>query len=223
MSLLLVLAGCNGGGQTTETTAETTGTAAETTDGEMETADGDEGDVQEPELGSYEFTEGESYTYTETLLGTPVQKTWSVVSVDGDNVTVTVTSSGPTENATVTASQDSIVDRMSQESIGENFGAARLPLAIVSMGDTSSEDFTIESDALGASGSQLEWETATVSPQGGDSVAGVECSAFEVDADDTDERYDFCIAEDYPFAVSFSYEQGGQTALAMELTNATRP
>jgi len=222
MSLLLVLAGCNGlGGGTTETQANTT-----TTDGMAGTEDGSSNgtDSRQIEVSPYQFTEGESYTYNVTFLGSNSQMTWDVVSVDGEDVTVEITSESArgTQNTTINGTQETILQSAAEDQSGAIFASSRAPLAILSMGAGTEGNFTIESDNI-PGGTSFDWDTATVSPQGTRTVNGVGCSEFVVDPDDRDQDLTACVAEDYPFALSVDGEQDGQTALAIDLTNATRP
>lgn len=218
MGLLLVLAGCNGfGGQTTDTATNTTTNGA--TDGTNDDTDSDQ-----TQMSSYQFTEDESYTYNVTFLGSSSTTSWDVVSVDGENVTVEVVSatSRATQNTTITGNHSTVVKKATRDRVAALFASARAPMAIAGMGDMSSGNFTIESDNLPGN-SSYEWDTATVSPQGQTTVNGVGCMEFTVVPDGSQQVLTTCVNEEYPFALSLSAEQNGQTALAMQLENSTRP
>jgi len=215
MSLLLVLAGCNSGGQSPTTDAPTDAPAE---------GDGSDADPGEIGLSTYEFTEGESYTYNNSLFGSTATETWTVVSVDGDNGTVEVTSSNgeTTQNTTITGTHSSIVRKAGRDEVAGLFVYARAPLAITGMGDASGGNFTVDGNDL-PTNSSVAGRTATVAPQGETTVNGVQCTEYVVVPEDSQQRLRTCVNEDYPFAVSMRGSQAGRTFLSMELVDSDRP
>ncbi|MFD1587262.1 hypothetical protein ACFR9U_09720 [Halorientalis brevis] len=215
MSLLLVLAGCNTGGQSPTTDAPTDAPAE---------GDGGGSDPGEIGLSTYEFTDGESYTYDSSLFGSTATETWTVVAVDGDDVTVEVTSSNgdTTKNTTITGTHSEIVRKAGRDEVAGMFVYARAPLAIAGMGDGSGQNFTVDGNEL-PTNSSVAGRTATVAPQGETTVNGIQCTEYVVVPEDSQQQLRTCVNEDYPFAVSMRGSQAGQTFLTMELVDSNRP
>jgi hypothetical protein len=177
----------------------------------------------------YEFSAGESYTF-ETFLRTndgtlESTETWEVTAVDGDDVTVAVTSAvdGETTTRTLSGTQDTIYDVASDELSFNFFSIARAPLRIAEMGElTAGNSFTIRRSQF-PNQDTINWQTATVDVGGETSVNGVACTEFTVRPDGQNQVQTACVADGYPFAVSLRQTQGGTRVIDLTLTGSTRP
>ncbi|MEF8894490.1 cupredoxin domain-containing protein, partial [Halodesulfurarchaeum sp.] len=95
------------------------------------------------EIPRYEFSEGESYTF-DTLFRTDSgtresTETWTVTAVDGEDVTVEVSSTvdGETTTQTFSGTHETIYDVAAQELVFNAFAVARSPLRFAEMGNLS--------------------------------------------------------------------------------------
>lgn len=172
-------------------------------------------------LPTYEFTEGESYTYDAVFAGEGSEETWLVTSVDSGNVTIEreTVRDGETYTQSISGTLANIYDRVGEERQISFFPLLRGALEYEQAGDiTAGNSFTIQSTH-----ESDNWETATVDVAGETAVNGVTCAEFAVIADDIDERQTICVADGYPFAVSLLFEQNGSTIIEMTLTDMNRP
>jgi hypothetical protein len=181
------------------------------------------------EIPRYEFSAGESYTYDalfRTSDGTREStETWDVTSVDGDDVTVEVSSTvdGETTTNTLSGTHDTIYDAAADQLTFNFFSVARGPLRVAEMGElTAGNSFTVQRSQF-PNPDTINWETATVEVDGDTSVNGVTCTEFTSRPDGIDQVETACVAEDYPFAPSVRQEQGGTTVIDLTLTDSTRP
>jgi hypothetical protein len=216
-----------GGGDTSTEMAEST--AGESGNGETSTETVESTPASSVvEIPSYEFTAGESYTY-DTLLrqdGTREStETWAVTSVDGDDVTVEVTSTvdGEATTKTVSGTHETIYDKVDEALFFNWFAIARAPLRVAEMGElTAGNSYTISVSQF-PNPEDINWSTATVDVSGDTSVNGVTCTEFTLEPDGIDQVQTACVADNYPFAVSLHQERSGTTVLDLNLTDVTRP
>jgi plastocyanin len=186
-----------------------------------------DGDVVE--IPRYEFSVGESYTF-ETLLRTSdgtteTTETWAVTSVEGDDVTVEVTSEadGETTTKTLSGTHETIYDAAARKLTFNFFSVARSPLRIAEIGELSAgNNFTVQRSQF-PNQDTINWSTATVEVAGETTVNGVTCTEFTLRPADVDQVQTACVADDYPFAVSLQAEQAGTTTMELTLTDSTRP
>lgn len=172
-------------------------------------------------LPTYEFTEGESYTYDANFAGQESEETWLVTSVDGGNVTIEreTVSDGETYTQSISGTLSNIYDRVQAERDISYFPLLRSSLKYKQEGDlTAGNSFSIRSTH-----ESDNWETATVEVAGETTVNGVTCTEFSVIADSIDETQTICVADGYPFAVSLLFEQNGERLLEMTLVESNRP
>lgn len=239
---MIVVGGPAGGNGTTQPTDVESSTASDklarlldTIDAADGTTADDEGsDTTEPdgdvvEIPPYEFSSGESYTFESrfrTSDGTRESTdTWAVTSVDGDDVTVDVTSevNGETTTQTISGTHETIFDVANQQLAFNPFTVARSPLRIAEMGELSAgNSFTVQRSQF-PNQDTINWTTATVDVAGETTVNGVTCTEFSLRPDDADQVQTACVAANYPFAVSLAVEQAGTTTVEMTLTDSTRP
>lgn len=187
------------------------------------------GSVDVVEIPRYEFSAGESYTFDTLFRGSngarESTETWDVTSVEGDDVTVEVTSTvdGETTTNTLSGTHETIYGAAAQQLTFNVFAIARSPLRIAEMGELSAGNrFTIQRGQF-ANQDTIDWETATVEVAGETTVNGVTCTEFTVRPDGVDQVQTACVAENYPFAVSIHVEQAGTTTVELTLTDSTRP
>jgi len=207
----------------TETTAETEAEADGKDDGEETlTAPGTDFETPEVDVGGYEFQTGESYTYQVGSGATAQELTWEVLSVQGDQVTVEVTSEagGRTSSSTLEGPQDEIFQQATGDMTALLFVSLRVSTVAaegesLSMGNT----WTVRSENL-VSSQQVSWETAEVEVIDTDTYAGIECSVIEITPDDGSDVLTSCVNQDYPFALSLTQRGGAQ--FAVELTGTSR-
>jgi plastocyanin len=181
------------------------------------------------EIPRYEFSEGESYTY-DALFRTSDGKresieTWEVTSVDGDDLTVEVTSEvdGDATTQTITGTHETIYDKAGEQLTVNFFSVARGPLRVAEMGElTAGNSFTVEASQF-PNQETIDWSTATVEVSGETSVDGITCTEFSLEPDGGSQVQTACVADGYPFALSVSQEQGGTTVIDLTLTDSTRP
>lgn len=205
------------GGTASVGESEPTGTETGTAEPEpTETGEPEETSV-DVELPVYAFSEGESYTY-DTIFGDgESEETWSVTSVDGDNITVEreTVANGETYTQSISGTQSNIFDEVEKARDINYFPLIRAALVYGQKGDLSAGNtFTVQS-----TNENEDWETATVDVAGETTVNGVTCTEFTVTPDSVDQMQTVCLADDYPFAVSLLFEQGGEALISMTLTD----
>lgn len=207
MSLLLVLAGCNGGG----------GPATET-----DQSDGP------PSAG--QFTEGEMYKYNFSFgqMGSS-EITWDVTSVDGDNVTVNVTtvSQQRTSSTEISGASDEIYSKALQQPSTALFVAlGYLPVAFTQDRDLSQGNtFTVSQSDIDLDMPQQSTSAAKfdVTVNGTTSVNGVDCQRITVVPQSNESApFNACINTEYPFAVSVT-SQAESGGLSLTLVDAEQP
>jgi hypothetical protein len=172
------------------------------------------------ELPTYTFSEGESYTYDTVFGDGESEETWSVTSVDGDNITVerVTVANGETNTQSISGTHSTIFDEVEQARDINYFPLIRGALIYRQKGELSAgNSFTVQSTNENDS-----WETATVDVAGESTVNGVTCTQFTVSPDSVDQVQTVCLADDYPFAVSLSFEQQGEVLIEMSLTDHER-
>jgi len=215
--------------RTTDTSDGTTDTSdddqtTEGDDGTSATNDDDQTESTRPELPTYEFTEGEAYTYDTFFIDSESEESWSVTSVDGDQVTVERQSTvdGETSTGTYSGTQDTIYDTVSQERDFALFPVARGATLYAQGRDlTAGSTFTIATP-----NESTDWDSETVEVNGETTVNGVTCTEITATPDNAageDNQRTACLADGYPFAVSMTIKTDGQALLEMTLTDATRP
>lgn len=217
-----------GGGDTSTEMAEST--ASESGSGETSTETAESTPASSVvKIPSYKFTAGESYTYDALFRSSDGTResteTWAVTSVDGDELTVEVTSTvdGDTTTESVSGTQENIYDKVDETLVFNWFAIARGPLRVAEMGElTAGNSYTIQASQF-PNPEDINWATATVDVSGDTSVNGVTCSEFTLDPDGADQEQTACVADGYPFALSVHKEQSGTTVLDLELTDVTRP
>ncbi|WP_115864750.1 twin-arginine translocation signal domain-containing protein [Halorussus litoreus] len=220
-----------GDGTIDSTVTEETASANESESTETETeADGSESadtETEQPEdtpeesqLPTYTFSEGESYTYDTTFGDGESEETWTVTSVDGDDVTVErkTVANGESHTQSISGTHSSIFDEVEKARDINYFPLIRAALIYGQRGDLSAGNtFTVRS-----TGENEDWETATVDVAGETTVDGVTCTEFTVNPESVDQAQTICLADGYPFAVSLVFEQGGEVLIEMMLTDHER-
>ena len=231
---MVIVGGPQGGDGAAPPTGVESGAAAEKLGRLLEVAGvgesgGAGGSSDVVEIPRYEFSAGESYTF-DTLLRTndgalETTETWAVTAVDGDDVTVEVTSTanGETTTTTLSGTHESIYDAAANQLTFDFFSIARSPLRIAEMGElTAGNSFAIQRGQF-PNPDTIDWETATVDVAGETSVDGVSCTEFTVRPDGVDQVQTACVADGYPFAASLQVERAGTTTVDLTLTDSTRP
>lgn len=225
MGLLLVLAGCNGGGGGTPT-ATPTATPQNSTNSSSSSASANMSMDGKIALQPYQFSEGESYTYNVTFLGSSTVNTWKVVSVDNGTMTVNATqssASGGEQVSTIRGNQTTLMMAAAQDNIAQFFAQARNAMALQGIVANASSGTTMQlsKDNL-ANPKAVSWTTANLTVKDTTTVNGISCTRATLEPD-SGPTSTACLAADYPFPLTLTATQGGRTALAMKLTNATRP
>ncbi|UHQ96355.1 cupredoxin domain-containing protein [Natrinema halophilum] len=227
MAGMVIVGEPQGGGGTAPPTDVESANASEKLARLLEVADiGESSDVVD--IPRYEFSEGESYTF-ETLFRTndgtrESTETWRVTAVDGDDVTVEVTSEvdGETTTQTFSGTHETIYDAAARQLTFDAFSVARSPLRVAEMGDLSTgNSFTVQRSQF-PNQDTIDWSTATVEVAGETTFNGVTCTEFTLRPDDADQTQTACVADDYPFAVSLRVEQAGTTTMELTLTDSAR-
>lgn len=239
--VLVAMAGCSGGNGTgdAETTADTT--AAETAD-EADTTpaentatatagsgstDGTDG--TSPSSYSYEWTEGESYTFESVADdGTVATYEWTVTDVSDGNVTAElVISSGDQEQRTTyTGPQGAIFSGTERNRYAFIFAFMQVPPRLTTGQSLSTgNSWTLSSEAFTTGDSTTEGsQEVTVDVTGTSTVAGQECYDTSASATGSNETLDACVKQDWPFALSLSIsgEESGVSG-SIEMTDYERP
>jgi hypothetical protein len=212
MSLLLVFAGCSGGGNgTTEAPTTNASDGGDSADG------GDGGDSGDGGMALYEWSEGETYNYEANPGPLPAYDViWTVESVSDGTVTAnaTIQGGGQTQSAELTGSQAAMYQRAIDSDIQQvsDFAALGGVPAAVAAGEDLSEGntWTVTSDDMSLSYEGQPSEVTVEVVSTGDSVNGVECATIEITPEEGSTTT-ACIAEDYPFALSAETEVQGAT------------
>lgn len=179
---------------------------------------------QPPELPTYEFAEGESYTYDAFIFDPESEEGWSVTSVDGDDLTVEreTTANGQTGTDTHSGTQENILDVIEEERDISLFPVARGGLVYGEGRElTAGDSYRIATPDDGT-----DWDSETVDVEGETTVNGVTCTELTVTPDienGEQNQRTVCLADGYPFPITFSVDSGGATLIDMTLTDATRP
>jgi hypothetical protein len=200
MGLLLVLAGCNGG---------------------PGNGDGENGGPGYN--ATYEFSAGENYTY-DLALGSlePTKVSWNVTSVNDGDVTVEFNAQGQTTE--LTGNQSSIYQEGVNNQVTGIFTAvARIPPVMAdghSLEDGNDWTFEPDDTNLDVSEDPNSWDLEV---NGTDTVDGVDCTVVEgtENTDSEAQSYTACIAEDYPFALSVTFESS--STVSIDLASHERP
>lgn len=175
--------------------------------------------VEAVEIPTYEFVEGETYVYETTFAEERTAETWSVESVDGDELTVARATEvgGEQREQTISGTHSSIYDDVEEARDISFFPLIRSALRIPEMGElTPGTSYTIRRGQFPNS-SNIEWETAEVQVTEEGSVGGVDCTEFTVNPDTGEQTQTVCVADDYPFALSLAISQNDETFLEMTL------
>lgn len=175
---------------------------------------------EDSELPTYTFSEDESYTYATIFGDGESEETWSVTSAEGDNVTVErkTVANGETDTQSISGTHSNIFNEVQRARDINYFALLRGALIYAQKGDLSAGNtFTVE-----GTNENDDWETATIDVAGETTVSGVTCTEFTVTPNSVDQGQTVCVADDYPFAVSLSFEQGGEVLLNMTLLDYER-
>lgn len=240
LALLVVFAGCNGGGdgtttpgtdttvQETETTVPGTDTTEPGTAGapqtEMSQDSRNESTRQVSE--SYTFETNEGYLYDVSTSNGSFRVGWITESVGEDSLTINVSAGTGSQigSMNVTADRDepfAPVFRSSRP--GALFFLLRMPIrAAGNQSLSAGETWTVTSDELApeAPGS-VAWDTATVSVGQEESVNGVPCHTVTIDPENTSSTVTACIEEGWPFALSVT--DGSDDGTEIVLADSHRP
>jgi len=209
MSLLLVLAGCNGGGGN--------GTDNSTASGAIST--------------EYTFSEGELYEYQLDLgqLGSS-NVTWDVTAVSDSDVTVNVTteSGSRTSTSELTGTQENIFDKAVQNRQTTIFATlGRIPVEVAAGQDLSegsewtvnTGDLEIQMNSGSGSGTPTPTEITANVTNTDRTVNGIDCTEILIQTESEDsDNFNACVAPGYPFALSVT--SAGESEVGLELTNA---
>lgn len=217
LAATMVLAGCSGGGPTTETP-----------DGSTD----DGGANADVSASAYVWQEGESYTYEGSASGgTSSQYSWDVTDVSDEDVTVKLTSAfgGRSQTSNLTGPQGDIFNG-SEQTPPQSLTFILLQIPNVLVQDhtlQSGNSWTVSSGDLEMSGmeDQGRSEQIDVSVTGTSQVAGTEC--YNMEASSPNQTVSSCIKEGWPFALSMTMEletrmsSGGETETRTQTTSYT--
>lgn len=173
------------------------------------------------EIPDYTFSVGESYTYDVVFGDSESTETFTVTDVSGDQITVerVTEADGGRQTETYTASQTGIYDTLQDERRISYFPVARSALFYKYEGDlTAGNEFTVATP-----GSSTDWDSETVTVEGETTVNGITCTKFEAVPDGDYRTLVGCIADGYPFIISFELVRNGSTAFGMTLVDQNRP
>jgi hypothetical protein len=173
-------------------------------------------------MGDYQFSEGESYTYSSDG-DTSYDLTWEVTDVTGDQLSVEITSvfGDQEQTSTFEGTQSEVYQQLSQEN---SFAILFLSLRIstqIAEGRTLStgNSWTIQAENYEI-GSNAEWETASVEVTGTETYSGVQCSNVVVTPDNDQSSFATCVNPDYPFAIAI--ETTGDQSSVISLSDSSR-
>jgi hypothetical protein len=241
---MVAVAGCSGGNGPSETETDATATdtdAPADTDAPPETTVQDGGTdpgtaTQSDETSgsslSYQWTEGESYTYeaSSEQSGTSTYS-WTVTDVSDGQVTVNITSaaSGQTRSSTFSGPQGAIFSGDSQNLQALTFVIVQVPQQLVA-GRTLEvgNSWTLSSEELSVGAGSTNTatpQTVRVEVTGTSQVAGTQCYDVEASSDAQDSTLNACVKQGWPFALSLSSTGGGENTMTgtLELTGYERP
>jgi len=217
LALLLVLAGCSGGGADgTPAATDVTGTETTATENETvaatDTATTDDGNGSDDGDGNgagveryYEFDDGEAYGYEALLPNGTVPMTWIVTGTsDTDPELVAVNVSFGQYSTTGTTTQRQIfAELISDGSVGESFRDVRSPVVLAAGQDLRvGNSWTIDGDATVGDGFEIDWEQATANITRTESVAGETCYRMEIRISGNETGPASCLKEGWPFALA---------------------
>ncbi|WP_135536024.1 hypothetical protein [Halostella pelagica] len=230
------LAGCSGDSDETtdgngdnisgENDGDDQTTERNTADTSTETDGGDQTTETESMVklaeAAYEFSEGESYTYDAEFSGQSGEQGWEVLSVDGDNLTISRTY--PTDEGQeitdVSADSGRIYREMNkvipQSSFFRNMRETQFYAEAEEF--ESGQTFTVD-----ASDNGLDYDSETVEVMGETTVNGISCTEFTVTSSSGGIVKTACAADGYPFPLSLHFEQAGVTLLDATLIDSNRP
>ena len=230
LALLLVTAGCSGGGDTTPVqpateagspTPGTTQTPAETTDtgtpgtdtGASATADapdrygGPNGDL-------YLFRDGEAYGYVANDGNRTITLSWEVTDTAGDTqnyyqqTSVNVSVGGVGNTSARTAQADVFAEVIARDALGGPFLFVRTP-AVLARGQNLSVGHSWRIDGSNVSvgdGIGVRWDTATAEITGTATVANESCYTMDLRLGGNETGPTSCVKEDWPFALAVDTE-----------------
>ncbi len=225
LALLLVLAGCSGGGadSTPAATSTATGTpTVTTTDAGTATTSGDEaasaGNGTDADDGNgsggtvdrfYVFNDSEAYGYEANFGGEAAQMSWLVTSTADaspglyEDVTVNVSVGQFTTSGT--GSQAEIFGEViSDGSVGEPFLYVRTPVVLAAGHDLRvGNSWTVNgSEVVVGDGFEVSWAEATVEITGTATVANETCYTMELRIPGNETGPSSCLRSDWPFALA---------------------
>lgn len=245
--VLVAVAGCSGGNgpaddngsndngsnttqaPDTDTSAPTTSSGGAATTEQMTSGDGS-GSGTGAAAFTYQWTEGESYTYQSASGDSQSTFGWTVTDVSDDEVTVELlTNSSGSEKRTSTFSgpQGAIFSGDSQNFQTITFVIMQLPQQLVEGHSLSvGNSWTMSSTEISmGSGSQTATpQQITVEVTGKSRIAGTQCYDIEATSSQDDTKLHSCVKKGWPFALSFS-TSGGDSSMggSIELTDYQRP
>lgn len=215
--LVLVLAGCSGGGVdgTPGSTATVTETPAATTGGTDAPADGGtltdgERDAGGGELDrTYEFEDGEAYGYVVRLPNRTTKMSWVVTdtaeSSSGPYQEISVNVSFGQYATNATATQAGIFSALiSEGSVGGPFLYVRTPVVLAAGHELRvGNAWTIRGeDVTVGDGYDVGWDRATAEVTGTASVNGETCYTMDLQISGTENGPTSCVKADWPFALA---------------------
>ncbi|RXK49505.1 hypothetical protein [Halorientalis pallida] len=214
LAVTMVLSGCSGGGGPATTAApDDEPTDDEPTDAPEMTAGAEttasvEGEADIPVV-NYQWQEGESYTYeSEAAQGSNSEYSWTVTDVSDGQVTAELTSSfgGQTQTSTLTGPQGDIFNSSSQNAQAFTFVLMQIPQLLV-QGQELSEgnSWTVSSSEFETGGLQQQTpRQIDVRVTGTSQVSGTQC--HDIEATGGNQTISGCVNEDWPFALSGTFE-----------------
>lgn len=219
LALLLVLAGCSGGGANNDPAGTDTVTVTETpvattdtvTGGDETGGDGTDGEpaVDEEWSTVFLFNESEAYGYLANYSDTTTRMSWVVTAApDGrplldDEITVNVTV-GPYSNTSTGIQSSIFTETITEGSVGSEFRYVRIPVLIAYGRDlTVGNSWTVQGDDVTVGdGFAVSWDEARAEVTGTATVAGETCYTMELRITGNETGPTSCVKYDWPFALA---------------------
>lgn len=216
LAVLLILAGCSGGGAdgtpgaTATQTDSPAATVADTTADGGANGPGGGDDASGSELGQqYVFESGEAYAYAVRLPNQTALMSWTVVATEdtdpgpSQEVAVNVSFGQYTANATTT--QAGVFGTViSKESAGGPFLYVRTPAVLAEGHDLRvGNSWTVRGENVTVGdGYGVDWERATAEITGTANVSGERCYRMRLRIPDQEHGPTSCVKPDWPFALA---------------------